>query len=152
MIRRPTLAALTLAAALGLTACATGAVAPGSSSAPSRPDTQSAADACAAVTAVLTTVGQDVASIDPTAAAKDPNGTMARVTADVDKVRTAVDGLGNGEIRTAALKVQGVYEKYGDTLTRAVQDHDPSAAFALLQAPKDLADATQGLSRVCAAK
>jgi hypothetical protein len=154
MIRRPFAAALAaLATALTLTACSTGAVPSGAAnSAASSPaaDTQTAADACAAMTSVLTEVGADVASIDLTAATKDPDGTLQRFRADADRVGAAVDGLGNGRIRTAAQNVQSVYTTYAEALTSAVQDHDAAAGLRLLQAPKDIADAAQAFSDLCA--
>ncbi|MGN8025198.1 hypothetical protein [Microbacterium sp. 22242] len=161
MIRRPlavgatALAALTLST-LTLSGCATGALPPGAASSPAPAtsagaDTQTTSDACAAMTGVLTEVGEDVASIDPAAAAKDPAGTRKRFQADVDRIGAAVDELGNGRIRTAAQQVQAVYAKYADVLTKAVQDGDPAAAAQLLQAPKDIGDATRSFDDLCAA-
>ena len=156
MIRRPLIAAITaVMTALALSACSSGALPPAGAAQTAASsvsaDTQTAADACAAMTTVLTSAGADVSSIDLTAATKDPDGTLKRFQADADRIGTAVQGLGNGRIRTAAEHVQSVYATYRDALTRALQDHDPAAAVQLLQAPKDIADAAQGFRDLCAA-
>ncbi|WP_295010332.1 hypothetical protein [uncultured Microbacterium sp.] len=151
-LRRPlvtTLSAVVLA--LGLAACAPAQSTPQNapSASTTSGDTQSAVDACAAMTSTLGAVGEDVAGWDPASAAKDPAGTLQRFQADADKVSAAVQALGNGRVRTAAERVQAVWQKYADLATKAAQDKDPASMLPLLQGPKDLADAAQDFRDVC---
>lgn len=153
------IAALTIAAVafLGLTACSGSPSATdesstkGENSAPAEQNTdQSVADACTEAGTKVQAASQELSSLDVSAAAADPQGTVDAFSKTVDAIGAAAESVGNPEVKAA---VGDVYDDFGalrDVLSKVLIDQDTSAASEMTTIMADVQESSTALSTICA--
>lgn len=155
------LAALTIAAVaiLGLTACSGSPSASESTSAPessapaeqsSAPSSdQSVADACASAATQVQAATSELGSLDVSAAAADPQGTVDTFTQSVDAIGAAAESISNPEVKDA---VTAVYEDFGamrDVLSKVLVDGDQAAAAEMATVSADVQESALAIGELC---
>lgn len=111
---------------------------------------QSVADACAAINSVALDAQSSLGQIDPSAAAKDPQGTVDAFGEVVDKLGGAVDSVQNEEVKAAATAVYDDFVALRDLLSKVLVDQDTSAASEMSTITTDVQTSAQELQTLCA--
>jgi maltose-binding protein MalE len=152
------IAAFTIAAVavLGLTACSgspsstDGSSTKSDSSTSAQNTDQSVADACTEAGAKVQAASQELSSLDVSAAAADPQGTVDAFSKTVDAIGAAAESVGNPEVKAA---VGDVYDDFGalrDVLSKVLIDQDTAAASDMTTIMADVQESSTALSTLCA--
>jgi hypothetical protein len=158
MNRRIAAVTIALVAVLGLAGCtgtpnATETEKSSSSTETSAPTEQSSgqtvAEACAIATSKVAGAASSLSSLDVNAAAADPEGTVATLTATADAIGEAADSVTNVEVKDAVTAVYEDFTTMRDLLSRVLIDKDTSAAAEMQTLATDIQTSTQAVSTLC---
>ncbi|HWS52454.1 MAG TPA: hypothetical protein VN241_15695 [Microbacterium sp.] len=157
MNRRIAALAIAAVAVLGITGCSGS---PGASntappdaetSAPaeSQSDGQSVADACASAGAKVQEATTTLTDLDVSAAASDPEGTIAAFTRAADALGAAAESVSNAEVRDAVVAVHEDFGAMRDLLSRMLLEQDASAITQLAATASEIQDSAATVASLC---
>lgn len=156
MNRRIAALAVASIAILGLAGCSATSNSPNEakpdavSSAPAADqDGQSVADACTSAGEKVQEATDTLTGLDISAAASDPDGTIAAFTQAADAIGAAAATVTNPEVKSA---VGAVHEDFGamrDLLTRMLVEQDASAITELATTASKVQDSAAAVAALC---
>lgn len=131
-----------LVATLGLGACSGGA--PSSSPSPTSSDTQTVAEACAAVRTSVDDAVAQLQAIDP----GDPNAAVTALSGVADRLSAAAGTVGNADVAALLPELQEGFAAASETLT-AIAGGDLSQLPKLQQITTDIQDGFTRFAELC---
>lgn len=110
---------------------------------------QSVADACASAGAKVQEATKTLTDLDVSAAASDPEGTIAAFTQAADAIGAAAESVTNAEVRGA---IGAAYEDFAavrDLLSRMLLEGDASAIAGLPAAASEVQRSAAAVASLC---
>ena len=110
---------------------------------------QSVADARGIVLPELQEASSELASLDMTTAAEDPQGTVDSFAVFVDALGETVGNVSNPEVKAATSAVHENFVALSDVLQKVVVDQDLSAASDMTGITTELTESATALQELC---